>query len=260
MAVKKSPAGGRGRAGFPAAAVAFLITALVFYLATVSVREEKTGKAVIKPAYDAREITLNGGTYWFVALGNAENAEACRILCARYTQRGAAGYQMIRDGRHLCIGNVYIEEEEAGYMAQKITKEGIEAEAFSVSEDNLILRFSADLETLDALDEIIKVLGDSEKALLSVSERLDAGTLSKREAGAILSVIRYDLGVREEYAKKSGAAKTVGAVMNLYLDALSDADGLLTEAGGEMILSARIKHCVIRMIDRRLALISELSD
>lgn len=250
----------RDRPSFPAFAMALLVTALVFYLATVSVKKEKALNTKSEAVRFTREVALSGDEYYYVLLYRGPSAEDARIACARYRARGAAGY-LIREGdAFLCVGNAYESRSEAEKTAERITDGGTEAFAESAACAEVVLRVTADMETIEKTEFCWNAVIQAEKALFGISAQLDSGEIGEREAAALLSVASYDLEQARAFARRAKDAGAAEAVFGMYLKA-ADAARALTQygAGGEMYLSARVKHAAIEMIELRHAVLNALS-
>lgn len=258
MAVKKRGRVHVDRPAFPALALAFLVTALIVYLASLSIRDDDAAIVKSANASETGEIALSGGDYWFVTLGAFDTQEECRIASARYLSLGASGYEMKREGKYVLIGNVYKDAQTAEKIAERIRESGIPADVFSISEEDATFFVTGKEDVLSAFTSLSDALIKAENALLSVSQRLDAGTLDKREAGAILSIIQHDLKKDRETIEKSVVSGIGGGMADLYLDAVSAMKDAQKTAGGEMYFSARIKHTALSMIFERLSLLERI--
>lgn len=253
----------RDRASFPAVALAFLVFSIVFFLATEGVKEEK---AVLKSTsggnYEVCEIELKDAGLYLIALSDGEDAESARLTSARYMQRGAAGYLFRKDGMWYSVGNVYFSKEEAGKMAEHISETGIKASVIPLSQKGVTLRVTAEEEMVDALVFCVDAFREYENSLADYSKRLDAGEITEREARVLLSVLNYDLSGKKAEAERALSASgenAAGDIFELYLSLLETSNALTKNEGGEMMLSARIKYCLIDHEIQRVNLLKKLN-
>ncbi len=254
----------RERASFPALILAFLIFSIVFFLSTVSVREEKpVSNRIAGKTHVQREFEISDINLCLISLFESESPEEVRIFSARNMPRGAAGYLYQADGQWHSIGNMYFSHEEAEKMNAYLIQCGMKAEMISVHQAGVTLRVTADEETLNTLHFCLSTFSEFEKELMDLSARLDAGALSEREARVLLSVMKYDLSKHEASAKAKtnlsgeNAAKDI---LEMYLANLNAASDLTKSTGGELMLSARIRHAAIESAHKRVLLLKSLAD
>ena len=240
-----------------AIAVAFLITALILFLLTLSVKEEKALKPP-SPKRITSEITLSGGEMWVVHFGGYDTEAEARIAGARYVRRGAGGCVIEKDGVFYAAGNLYENKEEAKRAEEKLKEEGLSSGLMGVSAEDAVLKVTAEEEKIRFLKEGYDAYTAAEKSLMSLSNRLDAGKASLSEALLVISVIRFDMKVMEEAKEEMGDGAVPGKIRLLFSDALSGIQALLQETGGEMLLSARVKCTAICMRNRRFEFLNAL--
>lgn len=253
----------RDRASFPRAALAFLVFSIVLFLATAGVKNEKEiSKHTENVHYETREIDFEDVNLYLVALSGGEDQENARLTSARYMQRGAAGYLFETDGRWHSIGSVYFSKEEAEKMRVHLFESGMDAKIITVHQKGVLLRVTADEDTLKTLEFCLSAFSEYEKSLMDLANRLDAGTLSEREARVLLPVLKYDLSKHETSAKEKAQASGENAVkeiFEMYLLNLETASNLTKSEGGEMMLSARVKHAAIESAHKRMQLLKKLA-
>ncbi|MBE5791161.1 MAG: hypothetical protein IJN21_11745 [Clostridia bacterium] len=253
----------RERASFPALVVAFLVLSVVFFLSTMSVREEKAiAKSPSKKEIFTREFALSDVDVHLISLFEDANQESARLFSARHMQRGAAGYLFETDGRWHSIGSVYFSKEEAEKMRAHLFESGMDAKIIPVHQKGVLLRVTADEDTLKTLEFCLSAFSEYEKSLMDLANRLDAGTLSEREARVLLPVLKYDLSKHEASAKEKAQASGENAVkeiFEMYLLNLETASNLTKSEGGEMMLSARVKHAAIESAHKRMQLLKKLA-
>lgn len=251
----------RERASFPALVISFLVFSVVFFLSTVSVKEEKAvNQTPSKGEILSREFALQDMELYLISLFEDKDPASARLFSARHMQRGAAGYLFEADERWHSIGNMYFSKEEAEKMKAHLLESGMEASIITILQKGVLLRVTADEETLDALAFCISSLSEFEKGLMDLSQRLDAGTLSEREARVLLPVMKYDLSKYENAAKMNLSGENAAKdLFEMYLTNLETASSLTKSAGGEMMLSARIKHAAIESAYKRMLLLKKLA-
>lgn len=253
----------RERASFPALAIAFLAFSVVFFLSTVSVKEEKIiSNEPIKNKTLSREFQLSDVDVHLISLFENEADQNLRLFSARQMQRGAAGYLYNANGQWHSIGNMYFSKEEAEKMKAHLNRSGMEAKVISIHQKGVTLRVTADEETLNALEFALSAFSEFEKGLMDFSSRLDAETLSEREARVLLSVLKFDLSKHEAKAKAKmnlTGENAVKDILRMYLSNLQKASDLTKSEGGEMMLSARIKHAAIESVIMRMELLKRLA-
>lgn len=254
----------RERASFPALVIAFLAFSLVFFLSTESVdRETAVPPGRDRGKIETRPIELESASYYLIALSGGESAEEARISGARYMQRGAAGYLFKKDGKIYSVGNMYTEKEAAEKMRLHLKNSGIEANVIEISAPGATLRVTAEEKTLDLTQFCLSALSEFEARLLDYSAKLDAGELTRREAGVLLSVLAYDYSAHEAAARAAlprAGKNAAGEIYTMYLDLLDEVTALTKDEGGELMLSARIKHAAIDGAVKRVDLLNSLDD
>lgn len=253
----------RERASFPAVALAFLVFSIVFFLATAGVKQEKS---ILKHApsihAETREVAFPGAGIYLICLNGGQSMENARLTSARFMQRGAAGYLYEKDGKWFSVGNMYFSKDEAETITGHLLENSISASVIPLNQRGVTLRVTSEASALDALTFIIGAFSDFEKSLLDYSEKLDAGSLSEREARVLLSVLSFDISKKKAEAEKAvlvtgdNAAKEI---FNMYLSLLDTASSLTKNTGGEMMLSARIKYAAIDCAIKRMNLLRKLN-
>lgn len=253
----------RDKASFPALVIAFLVFSLVFFLSTVSVKEEKMlSNPMSKEEILSREFTLDDMDVYLISLFEDGNPESVRLFSARHMQRGAAGYLWEADGQWHSIGNMYFSKEEAEKMKAHLIQNGMDAKVLPFRRTGVSLRVTADEETLNTLEYALSAFSEFEKGLMDLSARLDAKTISEREARVLISVMKYDLSKQEANAKAKmnlpgeNAAKEI---FEMYIANLETASALTKSEGGELMLSARIKHAAIESAHKHMLLLKKLA-
>lgn len=253
----------RERASLPAVALAFLAFSIVFFLATLSVKQEKS---ILDPApsvhSETREIAFPDAGIYLVSLNGGQSMENARLTSARFMQRGAAGYLYEMDGKWFSVGNMYFSKDEAEKIASHLAENHLSASVIPLKQTGVTLRVTAEASALDALSFIISAFSDFETSLLDYSERIDAGVLSEREARVLLSVLSFDVSEKKPEAEKAVLASGDNAakeIFNMYLNLLETASSLTKNAGGEMMLSARIKFAAIDCAIARMNLLKKLN-
>lgn len=238
--VRSRPSGGR-------IVIAFLITALIVFLLTLSFQREEEKKDEQEKRI-VREITLSGGEGFIVHFGAFESETDAMIACARYMNRGAAGYLFPYGGKYYAAGNLYDNEAEADENAKRLQRNGIHAETFRISGREVILKLTGTEEKIDALGAVYEMYLQAERELMKLSGKLDSGETSLSKANVALSVLRYDARLAmKKTACLSKENKTVREMLDLFEKGFSNLETLHENAGGEMILSARVKHALIGM-------------
>lgn len=253
----------RERASFPAAALAFLVFSVVFFLAAAGVKNEKEiSKHTENVRYETREMAFEDMELFLIALSDGESRENARLTSARYMQRGAAGYLFEKDGKWYSVGNVYFSKDEAEKMIKHISETGIHTGILPMSQKGVTLRVTAEEGVLDALAFCQSAFSEYEESLVDYSERLDAGALSEREARVLLSVLNYDLSAKKsdaEGALSASADNAAGEILNMYLELLETLASLTKNEGGEMMLSARIKYALIDHALKKMDFLKKLN-
>lgn len=254
----------RERASFPSMVVAFLVISVVFFLSTLSVKEEKNIRIkTADEAYGTREVAIEEKTYCFVALCGEMRSDSARLQSARLMQRGAAGYLYENNGMYYSIGNLYLSKDEAEQVCLRLANEGIKAQVICLPAKGVLLRVTAEETVLNASSFCLWAFTECENSLMDFSERLDKGDLNEREARLLLSVLEYDLGGQKNFAAAFVSESDDNAIKDIciiYLNMLSQIQMLTKNEGGEMMLSARIKHAATDLAMQRIAFSQSVSN
>jgi len=237
----------RKRAPAGRAALAFLITAMIVFLAVYAFygEEEAQEKEEVRIT---REITLSGGEGHIVHLGLYENDTDARLACARYMNRGAAGYPMVKDGKYMAAGNLYERGEDAEEMTALLTERGINCGRYVISAPDVRLRLTGTEENIGTIQKRYEAYLRTEKELLKLSEDLDEGRVSLSKANVLISVIRYDAYLSEKGTEKlQKENKVLSDMLSMFDKGFGALDFIDEKTDGEMLLSARIKYAAIEM-------------
>lgn len=234
----------------------FLITAAVFYLATVSVRDakEKTPDeptAVIEKI--TKDVTLKGGEYALLHFGAFDTASDARVATARYGARGAAGAVLRLENRYYAVGNAYSDAEEARKAAESLARQGIFCGLYTVSARDAVVRLTATEARADDFAAAYRALLNAESALESAARHLDADGISPRQARTHLLTAAYDLqSARERFSPVAGGDAVCAALTSLLDGAIRRVLPLTTGNENARTLSARAKFELIECAMARM--------
>jgi len=255
----------RNRASGLSWALALLIAALVFYIATLAVtwnrpKAQPTAGQTGRKIRTETEITLKGGEAWLVTFGVFDNAESARLQAGRHINRGSAGY--VYEGDAFCsVGNAYKAESEALSAAKRISAGGIHAETTKISQKDARIRLTAADDEKEAFLSAYQALIYAEDALFEISDLLDGGAdmdnAKSRIAIAVHELEPHTKNIESASAKSTDPICT--GLRKLSLSALSDLRALTQGRANSMYLSSAVKHAAIDMKIRRFSYLSSIS-
>lgn len=243
-----------------AVAIAYMITALAFYLLTLVLVD---GENTETPAYaDAPRVTsecvFEGGSRYFVYMGRQTDAQSARIEAARHMNRGAAGYLYVFNGYYYALGNAYLTRELAEAAASRIRESGIECAVIDVFAPSITVKLTAAEAQTQAVKRGYDALLAAESALENIAERLDAGALTSPGARSFAAIAAYELNAAAEAlcaATPDDSDALCLSLRELVTGARDDLRALTYKQGEDAYYPARVKHARIKLILARSELL-----
>lgn len=131
---------------------------------------------------ETRMITLPGASHFALQLGAFSEKESAKALAESYRSRGAAGYIFENDSYRV-LAAVYASREDARAVQKKLAENhGVDVYLYPLTRSQITLKLSGQRAQLNALSDAMDVCVQLTDTLGTLSQSLDAGSLSKEEA------------------------------------------------------------------------------
>lgn len=247
-----------------AAAAAALAAALYMHTALPAVREQRqAAEATVGHGERVtREIVMDALEVHLVSFGSFTSGSEARIEAARYVPRGAAGYVLDGDIKHV-IGAGYAQNSEAARVCAQLEEaEGIACTVVSLKGPEVMLRVTAGSEQIGAFLLAEETVRETAGTLGNLAFSLDRGDASAMQARA---VIQTQLGNTQQAAEEleRQAGESPGGIFEemgmLLRDMAARMEAMLDESGA-MALSSALKHTHVEFRVREIGLLNGLSE
>lgn len=241
----------RDRPSAPAWALALAMTMLFVYLITLSApsHEQDDDAEETSGCRITQEITLDGQTAHFAALGHFESASEARIAAAQLAQRGAAGTVLEEDSAYLLLIACYESEGDAARIAAQLGKqESLEASVVSRTASAVSMRVTAPAGDAQRISSADLTLQTQLRLAGSTALQLDRGEISAASARTLAAVARSEvLDALENLGQIAGSTDNpVCSALTAQLESLADAFGQIAQSSASSAaLSGQLRCCQV---------------
>lgn len=231
----------------------FCITVLMILLMAIGVRQSARAPRMTfaSPDLATRDVELTAEEAFLIVLGEYPRPDEARLQAARLTFRGSAGYVWQSDGACAVLGNVYFDRLSAERAICLLSEQAIAARLEALRLPALTITLRATQTQIDRFLTSRAALSRARTALVSLSERLDAGQIDAATARAQALVAAYDLQDAKEAffaCVPAGGDSLTECHRALLTQTLNDLTALAGGQETEMYLSSRAKCALIRYL------------
>lgn len=199
---------------------------------------------------ETRVITFPGSQWFALQLGAFEEEKSANALADSFRGRGAAGY-VYPGNPYRVLAAAYENRENAqAVQAQLALKHGVDAYLYPLARSEVTLRLSGQKAQLDALADAFSLCDQLTYTLSGLSQALDRGEMTVREAVQALSSQRDTIQAITSRLLARFSKDEHAAVLKLA-EILSGTGDLLAQAmqaPNAARLGSSIKACQLHLI------------
>lgn len=199
-----------------------------------------------------------------ISLGVYSNKYLAETSATNYSQRNAGGYVLKINGAYHVLASAYEKENDAKLVQENLLLEEINSEIIEITFESVLFESVSSKEQEKEFIESLNIFKIVYLGLYDVSVSLDTSVIDQTKAKIEIISIKADVEEKLEEINKGTTAidgiyyQTIKNKYNELIDTLSSLKNY-EEAEG-IILSAKIKHCYLEILDMARDLIDTLNN
>lgn len=131
---------------------------------------------------ETRLITLPGDSHFALQLGAFSEKQSAAALADSYRSRGAAGFIYENDSYRVLAAAYPSRDDARAVQLNLLEKHGVDAYLYPLTRSRITLKLSGQKAQLNALSDAMELCVQLTQTLGTLSQALDAGSLSDEEA------------------------------------------------------------------------------